>query len=666
MLVLILTIFTAVPQAATESGANTNRNTAFEISPNETVTGKLETPAQDKWYKFALAAPGKVSLQYNLSGADPAMDMVLYKDTDKIRTWDLRSAYASMPLKTNDIRLPEGTYYIFIDGYGNASNNEYNITINYTQEGTSANEIEYNNSRNTATPLQPNGTIIGNLSFSDDDDWYRIELPTNGKVSINYNLTGEDPAMDMVLYKDTTKIRTWDLRASQASMPCKTNNIRLPAGTYYLFMDGYSNGSNKDYTITFNFEDESGRPFEAEYNNDRNSANLIQLGQEITGNLSFSDDDDWYRFEFSGGSLDIYYNLSSGDPAMDMVLYNGTTKVKTYDLRSSQSSMPYSVTTDPLTAGTYYIFMDGYSNGSNNDYTLRVGSGTAATPTPVPTATPTLAPTATPIPTATPTPTVIPTAAPTYTPATTTTPAPTTPPSTGDPVRGFNTISITVGVRLSWTHLSGGVGYRVYRSEDSNSDGISVTDFYITSTEFVDVNVEANTNYYYTIRQVIKEARPFAGEPEVLGPYSNKINVTTPSTITGGTGSDKHFILMKINDPYMAIDGIKQEIDPGRGTTPMIQNNRTLVPIRAIVEGMGGSVSWDEDAQRIGLNYKNNSVEMWLESKSIRVNGGLQSIDVPPTSINYRTMVPIRFAAENLGCVVDWLNSSEEVVIVYQ
>ena len=56
---------------------------------------------------------------------------------------------------------------------------------------------------------------------------------------------------------------------------------------------------------------------------------------------------------------------------------------------------------------------------------------------------------------------------------------------------------------------------------------------------------------------------------------------------------------------------------------------------------------------------------MWLGQFNIMVNDVEKEIDVPPTSMNDRTMVPLRFAAENMGCVVEWLNSTSEIVIVY-
>ncbi|MCH5185415.1 MAG: hypothetical protein J1F64_04730, partial [Oscillospiraceae bacterium] len=51
-------------------------------------------------------------------------------------------------------------------------------------------------------------------------------------------------------------------------------------------------------------------------------------------------------------------------------------------------------------------------------------------------------------------------------------------------------------------------------------------------------------------------------------------------------------ITLQIDNPNMTVDGRSEEIDPGRGTTPVIVNDRTLVPIRAIIEAVGGTVDW--------------------------------------------------------------------------
>jgi hypothetical protein len=80
---------------------------------------------------------------------------------------------------------------------------------------------------------------------------------------------------------------------------------------------------------------------------------------------------------------------------------------------------------------------------------------------------------------------------------------------------------------------------------------------------------------------------------------------------------------------------------------------------------MGGSVGWDDGTQKITLSANGHNVEMWLNKKDLYVDGVQKEMDVAPVTINDRTMVPVRFAAENVGCVVDWISSTNEIVIVY-
>jgi hypothetical protein len=57
-------------------------------------------------------------------------------------------------------------------------------------------------------------------------------------------------------------------------------------------------------------------------------------------------------------------------------------------------------------------------------------------------------------------------------------------------------------------------------------------------------------------------------------------------------------------------------------------------------------------------------VSLTLDSKRVEVNDKEKTNDVAPEEINGRTMVPVRFIAENLGAKVDWNDATEEVTIV--
>lgn len=205
----------------------------------------------------------------------------------------------------------------------------------------------------------------------------------------------------------------------------------------------------------------------------------------------------------------------------------------------------------------------------------------------------------------------------------------------------------------------------MFRSTSSSEIGISVTDFYITSASYADVNVEPNTTYYYTVKPVIAEARPFEGIDEKLGNAIATFVVKTGEHIYK-PGMFKHFIMLKLDSPYMSVDGLNQEVDPGRGTSPLVIAGRTIVPIRAVVEAMGGKVEWEASTKKITLKARGNTVVMWLNKTDITVNVVSKKMDIAPISKNDRTFVPVRFAAENINTKVDWINSTKEAVIVYE
>ena len=233
--------------------------------------------------------------------------------------------------------------------------------------------------------------------------------------------------------------------------------------------------------------------------------------------------------------------------------------------------------------------------------------------------------------------------------------------------------SLTTNVTISWDWSNvplkpRGVGHRIFRSEVAGEEGISITDFYLEDNKnsFNDVNVKPDTLYYYTVRQVINEANPWEDKKEELGPASDQIIIFTGDLLEPDGSGVKKYITMTIDEPIMDVNGENKLVDPDNpNIAPINHNNRVLVPIRAIVENMGGTIEWYEDDRRIEMDYNNKHVEMFLDQEEFLVDGVTHIADVPPQSIEGRTRVPIRFAAESLGCVIEWLASRNQVVIVY-
>jgi hypothetical protein len=107
---------------------------------------------------------------------------------------------------------------------------------------------------------------------------------------------------------------------------------------------------------------------------------------------------------------------------------------------------------------------------------------------------------------------------------------------------------------------------------------------------------------------------------------------------------------------------------------PVMENGRTLAPLRAVVESLGYIAAWDGSTQTIGVyDYYTEAliIEMRIGSNVARVaiGSGISSVfddrtlDAPAKLINGRTMVPVRFIAETLGCTVQWDEASKTVNI---
>ena len=216
------------------------------------------------------------------------------------------------------------------------------------------------------------------------------------------------------------------------------------------------------------------------------------------------------------------------------------------------------------------------------------------------------------------------------------------------------------GIRLMWTLCSHNDEYWIYRSTVSgeNGEALSTRPLPADGGKYFDTGVEPNTTYYYTI--FLNEHYPNFGET---------IEITTTDILdmpADDEEGEENVILMQIGNETMIVNNVVKRIDPGRdGTAPCLVNSRTLLPIRAIVEEMGGLVTWDEIEKRITLEVFNIELVLWLNSYEILVNGVPMEIDVAPQTINDRTMLPIRYVAENIGCRIGWIGSTQEIVVLF-
>lgn len=96
---------------------------------------------------------------------------------------------------------------------------------------------------------------------------------------------------------------------------------------------------------------------------------------------------------------------------------------------------------------------------------------------------------------------------------------------------------------------------------------------------------------------------------------------------------------------------------------PVIENGTTLVPIRAVAEALGLDVTWDDATDTVVLKKDNFYVELVIGSTVAKTSAGVKTLAVAPKIINGRTMVPLRFIAEEMGLTVLWNDEYQRVII---
>jgi len=126
---------------------------------------------------------------------------------------------------------------------------------------------------------------------------------------------------------------------------------------------------------------------------------------------------------------------------------------------------------------------------------------------------------------------------------------------------------------------------------------------------------------------------------------------------------NKTIIELKIGQKMMKVNGVQEEIDPGKATSPQVINGRTLIPIRAVIEALGGTANYDANDEKITLKKGNSTLQMWIGKTSLIINAASKTMDSAPVILNGRTMVPVRFVAENFGYSVRWKATEQTVVI---
>ncbi len=113
-------------------------------------------------------------------------------------------------------------------------------------------------------------------------------------------------------------------------------------------------------------------------------------------------------------------------------------------------------------------------------------------------------------------------------------------------------------------------------------------------------------------------------------------------------------VVLNVGNSTAYVDNRKTVVDENPAVTPIVENDRTLLPLRFVAESLGCDVAFDDATQEITVKNAAKEIKLTLGQTAYTVNGEAKEFDVPAYEKDGRTLLPLRALAEALGRSVYW------------
>lgn len=200
--------------------------------------------------------------------------------------------------------------------------------------------------------------------------------------------------------------------------------------------------------------------------------------------------------------------------------------------------------------------------------------------------------------------------------------------------RGFNISDYQTKIKLKDTFND--VIFEKYADGD-----ITVSDEYYIKTNGNIISLSDDGAYWHTI-----QLPSGMTTPKSIYVANNTLYVKNSETDLKYNISD----LYSDVHTYVEIDGKILGFD----TEPVIESDRTLVPLRFIFETLGADVDWEDATQTAIVQNDEATILFSIDNTTASINSVSKTMDVPARLVNDKTMVPLRFLSEELGFKVEW------------
>ncbi|ABR47685.1 copper amine oxidase domain protein [Alkaliphilus metalliredigens QYMF] len=211
-----------------------------------------------------------------------------------------------------------------------------------------------------------------------------------------------------------------------------------------------------------------------------------------------------------------------------------------------------------------------------------------------------------------------------------------------------------------------------YLFED-HAEEINKKGFMVTHTgpydDYVEIGItpynEENATYLYDIFGE-DNVKIVEGQQAITLPLHADIGVVDADTVIPIVHYENQ-IIKEGNPVGIQVNGQLLELD----VEPFIENNRTLIPLRGVMEQLGANVKWHPERRVVEVHTEDINIELVIGENTAKVIRNIDGIsqeetlelEVPSKIVDGRTFILGRFVTETLGAKVEW-NESLRLMII--
>jgi exopolysaccharide biosynthesis protein len=168
--------------------------------------------------------------------------------------------------------------------------------------------------------------------------------------------------------------------------------------------------------------------------------------------------------------------------------------------------------------------------------------------------------------------------------------------------------------------------------------------------------------------RTLRIPKPKVDKPQWIG-----LEINSTSLTQGEVGFDN--LILENIDPRKLETSIAVQLKLGQREAsiggklhmldqpPQLESGRTFVPIRFVIDALGGQVTWHAAEKKVTLRRGENLLELWVGDQHLIANGARIVSDAAPVIRGNRTLLPLRVVTEQLGLQVQWNAKTKQIDI---